>query len=102
MAAASSTYGWIITEDYTDDRLEIVGKTVIGPYGVRNRTVQRLRNGEGIEFRMKDDDGQACYKGRFLGDADSEDAFAPLDDYGTPDGGATSIEYLRDGVWEIL
>lgn len=34
---------------------------------------------------------------------DDDEAFAPLDDFGTPDAGCTEIRYLQeDGRWETL
>ena len=53
------------------------------------------------KFKMYDDDGNLCYSG-FSDDSESEDGFAPLDDYGTPNVGCTYIEYWRNGKWEIL
>lgn len=52
-------------------------------------------------FRMRDDDGDIYYTGR-SDDNSSEVAFAPLDDLGTPDAGATEIQYLNNGIWETL
>jgi len=51
----------------------------------------QLKRGEGRFFQMYDDDKVLYYSGRFIGDADQE--FAPLDDFGTPNAGATSIKY---------
>jgi hypothetical protein len=53
------------------------------------------------QFRMYDDDGVLCYEGRST-DSESEDAFRPLDELGTPDAGCTEIRYLRGGDWETL
>jgi len=38
----------------------------------------------------------------FLGDQHSEAAFGPLDDFGEPNAGCTSIEYWEAGVWSML
>jgi hypothetical protein len=104
-------YGWIITEDKLT---EIEGKTatiifgkskigVMGPSTISDETKAKLLAGEGSKFRMKDDDNNVYYVGRLVGDADSEEGFSPLDDFGTPDAGCTSIEYLKDnGKWEVL
>jgi hypothetical protein len=43
-------------------------------------------------FRLYDDEGNLYYEGR-SSDADSEDAFNPLDDFGTPNAGCTEIGY---------
>lgn len=53
------------------------------------------------EFRMKDDDGNVYYEG-ICTDSESEDAFRPLDEFGEPNAGCTSIQYKRNGVWETL
>lgn len=53
------------------------------------------------KFRMSDDDGNIYYYG-YSDDNNSEEAFAPLDDLGTPDVGAKIIEYYNEGKWEIL
>jgi hypothetical protein len=94
-----SSYGWIITED----KLTVPGRVgVIGPSTISDKTKAKLIAGEGSKFRMKDDDGEVYYVGRLVGDADSEEGFCPLDDFGTPDAGCTSIEYLKNGKWEVL
>lgn len=102
-----STYGWIITEDKINDpRDEMDCKPrvgVSGPGNISNEMLAKLKAGEGFAFRMKDDDGEIYYEGRFLGDEKSEDAFGPLDDFGMPDAGCTSIEYRNaQGGWETL
>lgn len=52
-------------------------------------------------FRMYDDDGYLYYEG-VSDDSETEDGFAPLDDYGMPNAGCTEIRYLRDGKWATL
>lgn len=54
-------------------------------------------------FRMYDDDGNLYYEG-VSDDDDSSDAFDPLDDYGTPNAGCTTIKYRSSitGQWETL
>lgn len=62
------------------------------------------RNYDGRElphqFRMKDDDGEIYYYGR----SSSDSSFAPLDDFGMPNAGCTTIEYYNQKTkkWEIL
>ena len=96
------TYAWIITHDHlpTADMSSRVGK--YGPRGISQAQVNQLHAGEGEPFRLVDDDRTLVYEGRFLGDAMSDDAFGPLDDFGMPDAGCTSIEYRVDGRWEVL
>jgi hypothetical protein len=54
-----------------------------------------------FEFRLLDDDGNVYYRG-FSDDNESEEAFAPLDDYGTPEAGCTDIQYRINGGWKSL
>ena len=53
-------------------------------------------------FRLLDDDGNLYFEG-IGNDASSEDAFAPLDDYGEAFG-CTEIRYFSHSThrWEIL
>ncbi|AII15625.1 hypothetical protein CIG1485E_a0100 (plasmid) [Campylobacter iguaniorum] len=53
------------------------------------------------EFRLLDDDGEVYAKG-YSDDGSSENAFAPLDDYGMPAWGCTEIQYKEKGKWETL
>lgn len=53
-------------------------------------------------FKLYTDDNDLIYEG-FCSDNDSEDAFAPLDDYGMPNFGCSYIQYKQpDGTWETL
>jgi len=58
------------------------------------------------KFKMYDDDGILYYDGIISYDdpelMNSEIDFSPLDDFGTPNAGCTSIRYLINGSWEIL
>lgn len=101
------TYGWLITTDFHPDANSKPGtnynaKGVMGPNGITDQSAARLLNGEGHLFRLYDDDHILYYEGRFIGDHDSEDGFGPLDDFGMPNAGCTSIEYYRNGGWEQL
>ena len=84
---------WIIDKDHIDN-----GKAV-GTMGPRGYT------GDGTElhcqFRMYDDDGILYYEGR-NNTSDDDNAFGPLDDFGAPNAGCTSIRYLVKGRWETL
>jgi hypothetical protein len=53
------------------------------------------------EFRMLDDDGNVYYEG-ICTDNESENAFRPLDEFGEPNAGCTSIQYKMNGSWETL
>lgn len=52
------------------------------------------------KFRLKDDDGEVYYYGRCACDS----SFSPLDDFGQPNAGATSIEYRNPKTkrYEVL
>ena len=100
-----SNYAWIIDRDYAPDGspgtyLNATGLT--GPRNASQTALAALADGLGVRFRMLDDDGGLTYAGRFVGDHESEDGFGPLDDFGTPNAGCTSIEYWLNGQWEQL
>ena len=71
----------------------------LGPLMLSNRIVGHP---DAKRFRMFDDDGNLMYEGSILiGDEEGGD-FLPLDDFGTPNVGATEIEYLENGKWTKL
>jgi hypothetical protein len=94
-----NTSAYAITHFYQeeDSQLELKWK---GDqyYGVRDF---HLREAEcarySFEFRLRDDDGEVYFYGR----TNDTSSFAPLDDWGDHFG-ATSIEFLNNGVWEEL
>lgn len=102
------TYAWIIDKDCNPEpgaapgtNLNAVGMT--GPRNADPALLARLAAGEGAKFRMSDDDDEVYYEGRILNtDPGSEEDFGPLDDFGMPNAGAASIEYLTDGEWKVL
>ena len=61
----------------------------------------RSYRGDGSElkhrFRMLDDDGKVYYEGRCSSDND-DNALGPLDDFGEPNAGCTTIQYFVIGV----
>ena len=75
-------YRWIITKDHLSDG-EAAGTE--GPRGL-DPTISTNRE----HFVIKDDDGVTYYEGDIYGDFSG---FEPLDDYGTPNAGATTIFY---------
>jgi hypothetical protein len=78
----SPTYRWIITKDYISGGEE---KGIQGPRGADlNLKTNRAH------FVMKDDDGEVYYEGDIYGDYDG---FEPLEDFGRPNAGASSIWY---------
>lgn len=105
--AAESSYAWTVNYDHLDHKRVCV----IGPHNSTEAQCEillhpRTNSDKLTRFKIYDDDGELYYSGYFLGDSFDEDAFGPLDDYGTPNAGATEIRYLRikDGkeVWETL
>jgi len=91
---------WIINQDHVSKNHPIVRQNIIrGPHQITDEEIKRLVAGEGYEFRIFDDDGVLYYVGRCLAKA-----FDPLDDFGTPGAGATSIEYYNSETkqWEVL
>lgn len=82
---------------------------VVGPRDASEADEARLRAGEGIEFRLLDDDREVYYYGRRLetSDADryyrAEPELAPLDCFGAPNAGCTiQEEKNEDGKWESI
>lgn len=92
--------GWIVTKDYigSDTVGEVRDVSVVGPRSVSDELAARLCAGEGVRFKMYDDDNELYYEGRAI-NCD----FEPLDDYGTPNAGATSIWYAgKNGKFEQI
>lgn len=75
-------YRWKITKDHIcdGDDAGVEGPHNLDPEIKHNRA----------HFVMKDDDGETYYEGEIYGDYDG---FEPLDDFGTPNAGATRIFY---------
>ena len=84
---------WIITKDLVDG-----GKSV----GVSSKDYEETKAALLTEqFRLLDGDKHVYYEG-LSNDASSEEAFAPLDDFGQGFSGCTSVEYLEHDVWRPL
>ncbi len=89
-----ATYGWLInsaTEDVDDQ--DAVG--TLGPGNIGGPMIDKLRAGEGSRFRIFDDDGILYYEGRGLACRGLE----PLEDFGTPNAGATRIDWQEGPTW---
>jgi len=97
-------YGWIITKDYISEKCgdkSTVG--VCGPREMSNEVLSRLKNGEGIKFRLYDDDGELYLEGlQIEGDSGEEGSFAPLDNFGEGWGGCTELKQYLDGKWQTV
>lgn len=88
-------YAWTITKDFIDEGL------LEGTTGPRTATAGKdyiTRHGKA--FRMLDDDGEVYCHGRICGD--DFEGFEPLDDFGEPGLGCTTIQYRESGRWTTL
>lgn len=100
------TRDWI-TEAINKDRDENdkmkLDKGITGPRSISDTTVARLKAGEGVKFKMYDDDGELYYDGRYIEENDS-DEMEPLDCFGMPNAGCTSIKMksAKTGEWEYI
>ena len=95
------THGWLITRDYTADEYSNA-KGVYGPSTTTYTADEIRHHPDARTFRLLDDDGNLMAKGLYVGD-DSEDLFAPLDDYGEAMWGCTEIQYKnKRGEWEAI
>lgn len=99
-------YAWRITRDFfpMSEAAEGTNGNALGVTGPRDAP-DDLVSAVGSEllgerFRMLDDDGNVYYEGRIVGDYDG---FEPLDDFGMPNAGCTTIEYRGSGgSWKQL
>lgn len=90
-----SSYGWIITKDCLGDDNNEAG--AMGPADCHYGSTQIAKSPH--RFRMSDGDDIIYYYGRIIGEFDG---FEPLDDFGLPNSGCTTIEYFKNGDWETL
>ena len=97
---------FIITRDLIDDGMAV---GVVGPGNASKADEARLKAGEGVEFRLLDDDREVYYYGRRLEFSDAskgyhmEPEFAPLECWGLPNAGCTiQQEKNSEGVWTTL
>lgn len=100
-----SRYGWIITTDKVFDPEfdKHSDKGTAGPRDISPDIFKRLKAGEGMAFKMYDDDGNHYYSGRYIGPTDGDEQFGPLNDFGTPNAGAVRIDYKNAaGKWEAI
>lgn len=92
--AAKRKYGWVIVRDFVDDGMFVGAMSANSPF-----TEQEIRS-RGELLRLLDDDGELYYHVKILGDYSG---FEPLDQFATPNAGATTVEYkARDGRWRTL
>ena len=100
---------FIITVDLITEGEGQSDAGVTGPSGLTDRDKARLEAGEGIEFKLADDDGEVYYFGRRLEESDcdhwyqAETELAPLDCFGGPNAGCTmQLEKNSDGKFEPI
>jgi hypothetical protein len=92
---------WAITQDYQAEigarpgtNANAVG--LVGPRTAKLTFDEIVKHPDGKRFQMRDDDGELYYEGVLVGG----DGFEPLDDFGEPNAGCTSICVLENGHWE--
>lgn len=98
-------YAWIIDTDHQavftapgGTNANAVG--IVGPSHAPAGLVADLDHNKGERFRIYDGDQEVYYSGRIIGDYDG---FEPLDDFATPNAGATDIKYRsKTGRWEVI
>lgn len=67
---------------------------LIGPRGCKLEAKDFADHPQAQRFQMLDDDGNIYYTGLFIDTEDNEEGeLQPLDCFGMPDAGCTSIEY---------
>lgn len=117
----TSNYAWIIDRDrlaeeegpqYQLDNPSPCNDNAVGMTGPRNIGDNDLdalmTGGKGQRFRILDDDDEVYYEGRIILAASAmngEEMFGPLDDFGAPNAGCTSIQYWEAGTgggWKTL
>lgn len=103
----STRYAWVITKDYLDGE----DNGLAGPSDATEEELTLART-QGFRFRMYDDDDELYYAGHCWVEGDDKDHkpapdsrfpdcignltdehFGPLNDYGMPGAGCTSIRY---------
>lgn len=101
-------YAWMIAKDHIADKdaregSNLNAKGVTGPREVELTAEEIQKHPDREYFKMYDDDGELYYEGYFVGDDDAE-GFEPLDDFGMPNAGCTSIKYRnkKTGEMEVL
>jgi hypothetical protein len=84
---------WIISHDILEHGKKIDVRSRDYDESVKDNLIHR--------FRLLDGDGEVYYEG-LSDDCDSENAFAPLDDFGEDNAGCTEIQYHQRGIWVTL
>jgi hypothetical protein len=94
-----TNYNWTITKDIIGNGDDDATR---GPGSCNMSKKEIVAHPDGQRFRMRDDDNELYYEGILVGG----NGFEPLDDFGTPNAGCTSIEFWekKNGAyrWCIL
>jgi hypothetical protein len=90
-------YGWTITVDHSADHSKPEGtndnaKGIVGPRRTTMTHQEIVNHPKKEYFKMYDGDGSLYYEGYIVQD-ETTDGFEPLDQFGTPNAGATDILY---------
>jgi hypothetical protein len=95
-----NVYAWTMTKDFLADGSIITHSEVgvVGPRGAKLTVDEILNHPDRKKFRLRDDDGELYYEGYLVGG----EGFEPLDDFGMPNAGATTIEFWEEGGWKPL
>jgi len=94
-----ANYTWIITEDHISDSK--AGVNVMGPRDMHLGTPDQVKGHPGAQpFKLYDDDGVLYYEGLYVG-PDDDSLFGPLDDFGLPNAGCTSVHYRNRHTGEF-
>lgn len=94
---------WTITKDHIADPKAKPGTNanavgIVGPRSAKMTHEQIKTHPKGKRFRLYDDDNELYYEGVLVGD----DEFAPLDQFGLPNAGATSTRIYENRAWTPL
>lgn len=90
------TYAWRIDKDhlYTEEDSFTPNEAGIqGPRDASEELLSALASGQGMTFKMYDDDDILYYTGRIVGDYEGDE---PLSDFGMPNAGCVKIIYPLD------
>ena len=92
-----------IEGDGTGEKLEkLETPRIYGTSAEERASIRDGKAGKGAHFKLYDDDSNCYYTGYFYGDADSEDAFQPLE-WAAHDAGCTYIKYRNSkGGYDVL
>ena len=88
-------YGFIVTKSHIGGKMPFVG-----PRDIPKEMEEALHSGQGLAFKMYDDDDELYYEGKFVGD--ETQIMSPLFDYGMPNAGCTYMKYNIDGKWVVI